>query len=137
MTLTERLRADFTGLDLTTGVHPMALLRDQLPDVWPAADLTLARDGDRLTVAGSVICRQRPGTAKGFMFISLEDETGLANVIVVPSLFEARRLVITHEPALRITGRLQNQHGVIHVKAEKIEALTASALPAQASHDFR
>ncbi len=137
MTLAERLRADFTGLDLTTGRHPMALLRDQLPDVWRAADLTLARDGERLTVAGSVICRQRPGTAKGFMFISLEDETGIANVIVVPQLFEAHRLVITQEPALRISGRLQNQHGVIHVKAEKIAALPAPALPAQASHDFR
>jgi error-prone DNA polymerase len=71
------------------------------------------------------------------MFISLEDETGLTNVIVVPQLFEAARLVITQEPALRITGKLQNQHGVIHVKAEQIEALTAAALPAQASHDFR
>jgi error-prone DNA polymerase len=137
MTLAERLQADFTGLELTTGTHPMALIRAQLPDVWCAADLPLARDGDRLTVAGSVICRQRPGTAKGFMFISLEDETGLTNVIVVPQLFEAARLVITQEPALRITGKLQNQHGVIHVKAEQIEALTAAALPAQASHDFR
>ena len=71
------------------------------------------------------------------MFISLEDETGIANVIVVPQLFEAQRLLITQESALRITGKLQNQHGVIHIKAETIEALTASALPAQASHDFR
>lgn len=137
MTLAERLRADFTGLDLTTGTHPMALVRARLPDVWRAADLPLATDGDRLTVAGSVICRQRPGTAKGFVFISLEDETGIANVIVVPQLFEARRLVITQEPALRITGKLQNLHGVIHVKADTIEALTLSDLPAQASHDFR
>ncbi|WP_414660112.1 DNA polymerase III subunit alpha [Horticoccus sp. 23ND18S-11] len=136
MTLTERLRADFTGLDLTTGVHPMALIRSTLPDVWRAADLCVGQDGERVTVAGSVICRQRPGTAKGFMFISLEDETGIANVIVVPQLFEALRLLITQEPALRISGKLQNQHGVIHVKAEKIEALTAAALPAQASHDF-
>ena len=137
MTLAERLRADFTGLDLTTGTHPMALLRAQLPDAWCAADLILARDGEGVTIAGSVICRQRPGTAKGFMFISLEDETGIANVIVVPQLFEAQRLLITQESALRITGKLQNQHGVIHIKAETIEALTASALPAQASHDFR
>ena len=136
MTLAERLRADFTGLELTTGTHPMALVRDQLPDAWRASDLAVARDGERVTIAGSVICRQRPGTAKGFMFISLEDETGIANVIVVPQLFEARRLVITQEPALRITGQLQNQHGVIHVKADQIEALTAAALPAQASHDF-
>ncbi|MBI5688450.1 MAG: error-prone DNA polymerase [Verrucomicrobia bacterium] len=136
MTLPERLRADFSGLELTPGVHPMALLRAQLPDAWRAADLPFARSGTRLTVAGSVICRQRPGTAKGFMFISLEDETGIANIIVIPQLFEARRLVITQEPALRITGRLQNQEGVIHVKAEEIEALADPALTPQASHDF-
>jgi error-prone DNA polymerase len=137
MTIAERFSADFSGLELTAGTHPMALIRPQLTDVWRAADLTLGRDGERLTIAGSVICRQRPGTAKGFVFISLEDETGIANAIVVPQLFEARRLVITQEPALRITGKLQNQHGVIHVKADKIEALTETALPAQTSHDFR
>jgi error-prone DNA polymerase len=136
MTLAERLRADFTGLELTTGVHPMALIRDRLTDVSRAADLPLGRDGERVTIAGSVICRQRPGTAKGFVFVSLEDETGIANAIVVPQLFEARRLVITQEPALRITGRLQNLHGVIHVKAQGIEPLVEAALPAQASHDF-
>jgi error-prone DNA polymerase len=137
MTLAERLRADFSGLELTAGTHPMALIRPHLTDAWRAADLTLGKDGERVTIAGSVICRQRPGTAKGFVFISLEDETGIANSIVLPQLFEARRLVITQEPALRITGKLQNLHGVIHVKAEKIEALTAAALPAQTSHDFR
>jgi error-prone DNA polymerase len=137
MTLSERFRADFTGLELTTGTHPMALIRGNLTGVLRAQDLPLAKDGERVTIAGSVICRQRPGTAKGFVFISLEDETGIANAIVVPQLFEARRLVITQEPALRITGKLQNLHGVIHVKAQKIEALAEAALPAQASHDFR
>jgi len=136
MTLAERLRADFTALELTTGVHPMALVRDRLSDVWRAADLPLGRDGERVAIAGSVICRQRPGTAKGFVFISLEDETGIANAIVLPQLFEAKRLVITQESALRITGRLQNLHGVIHVKAQSIEPLVEAALPAQASHDF-
>jgi error-prone DNA polymerase len=136
MTLAERLRADFTGLELTTGVHPMVLIRPRLTDVWRAADLTLVKDGERVTIAGSVICRQRPGTAKGFVFISLEDETGIANAIVLPQLFEAKRLVITQEPALRITGKLQNLHGVIHVKAQSIEPLAEAALPAQASHDF-
>ncbi|PAW65137.1 MAG: error-prone DNA polymerase [Opitutia bacterium Tous-C1TDCM] len=136
MTLAERLRADFTGLELTAGVHPMALVRAQLPDVWRAADLPLGRDGDRVEIAGSVICRQRPGTAKGFVFISLEDETGIANAVVLPALFEARRLTITQEPALRITGRLQHREGVIHVKAETIEPLPPAAVPTQASHDF-
>ena len=137
MTLSERFRADFTGMEITSGTHPMALARSQLPDVWRAADLPLGKDGDRVRIAGSVICRQRPGTAKGFVFISLEDETGIANAIVLPSLFERLRLVITQEPALKITGKLQNLHGVIHVKAERIEALTEAAVPAQASHDFR
>ncbi len=115
----------------------MALIRDRLPEAWRATDLPLGRDGERVIIAGSVICRQRPGTAKGFVFISLEDETGIANAIILPQLFEAKRLVITQEPALKITGKLQNLHGVIHVKADTIEALTEAALPVQASHDFR
>jgi error-prone DNA polymerase len=137
MSLAERLRADFTGLSLTAGTHPMALIRDRLPEAWRATDLPLGRDGERVLIAGSVICRQRPGTAKGFVFISLEDETGIANAIILPQLFEAKRLVITQEPALKITGKLQNLHGVIHVKADTIEALTDATLPVQASHDFR
>ena len=136
MTLHERLAADFAGQGLTIGMHPMAALREKLPDAWPAADLALARDGDRVTVAGNVICRQRPGTAKGFVFISLEDETGIANAIVTPDRFERYRLVINQESALLVTGRVQNQHGIIHVKAETLAPL-AMALPAQASHDFR
>lgn len=137
MSLSERLRADFTGLELTAGIHPMALARPRLPDLWRAADLPLARDGDRISVGGAVICRQRPGTAKGFVFVSLEDETGIANVVVTPPVFERNRLVITQEPALKISGRLQNESGVIHVRAERIEALPEAGLPAQASHDFR
>jgi error-prone DNA polymerase len=137
MNLTERLRADFEGLDLTAGTHPMALLRARLPDVTTARDLKDVPNGRRVTIAGSVICRQRPGTAKGFVFISLEDETGIANSVVLPAFFEQHRLVITQEPSLKITGPLQNVAGVTHVKAEKIEPLTDTALPAQASHDFR
>ena len=137
MSLPERLHADFNGLELTAGTHPMALVRDRLPNVWRASDLTLAEDGARITIAGSVICRQRPGTAKGFVFVSIEDETGIANAIVKPHVFERNRLVITQEPALKITGRLQNQSGVIHISAETIEPLTEMSLPALASHDFR
>jgi error-prone DNA polymerase len=137
MTLTERLRADFRGMELTVGTHPMALLRPRLPDVWSATALKEAPNGSRVTIAGAVICRQRPGTANGFVFISLEDETGIANAVVLPQLFERDRLIITQEPALKITGRLQNVVNVIHVRAEKIEPLRESDLPAQASHDFR
>ena len=78
------------------------------------------RPGVRVQIAGAVITRQRPGTAKGVCFITLEDETGHANAIVRPGLFESARLVINLEPALLITGRLQNEQGVIHVLAETI-----------------
>lgn len=135
MSLGERLHADFDGLGLTVGNHPMATVREQLPEAWRAGDLVLAKDGDLVEIAGSVICRQRPGTAKGFVFISLEDETGVANAIVTPDRFEHYRLVINQESALRIRGRLQNQHGIIHIKAETIVPLTVS-VPAGASHDF-
>jgi len=137
MTHLERLQADYTHLALTVGAHPMATIRDQLVGVTPAGELPHFPHRQRAQVAGSVICRQRPGTAKGFCFITLEDETGLANIIVRPRLFESARLVINLEPTLRITGRVQNEEGVTHLMAEKIEALDLSALPAQASHDFR
>jgi error-prone DNA polymerase len=114
----------------------MALLRSRLTDVWSAEDLKQARTGTRVVIAGSVICRQRPGTASGIVFVSLEDETGIANAVVMPDLFEANRLVITQEPALRIIGPVQNVSNVIHVKAERIEPLREAALPTQTSHDF-
>jgi error-prone DNA polymerase len=136
MTLMERMQADFTHLGLTTGAHPMALVRDRLPDVIRASDLARARPRTRVKIAGAVITRQRPGTAKGVCFITLEDETGLANAIVRPGLFERERLTINLEPALIITGRLQNEEGVIHVLAEKIEGMPRLGLPEQASHDF-
>lgn len=114
----------------------MAMLRERLTGVCAAKNLGDVKTGQRVTIAGSVICRQRPGTAKGFVFISLEDETGIANAVVVPALFERLRLVITQEPALRITGVVQNVSKVIHVKAERIEPLREVDLPAQTSHDF-
>ena len=136
MSLTERLKADFRGLDLTAGEHPMRLVRDRLPKVWRASDLPLGRDGERVTIGGSVICRQRPGTAKGVVFISLEDETGISNSIVSPELFERYRMTINEESALCITGKLQNRAGVIHIKAEEFAALSFAEIPTQASHDF-
>jgi error-prone DNA polymerase len=136
MTHLERLQADYVTTGLTVGPHPMALLRAHLPAVVPAGDLRALRTGARVQVAGSVITRQRPGTAKGFCFITLEDETGHANAIVRPAMFEACRLVINLEPALLITGRVQNESGVIHVMAEAVAALPPLGLPAQASHDY-
>jgi error-prone DNA polymerase len=136
MTHLERLQADYATLGLTTGRHPMALMRAHLPEACPAGDLKHLRDGERVQVAGSVITRQRPGTAKGFCFITLEDETGHINAIVRPQLFEECRMIINLEPSLLITGRLQNESGVIHVMAEKLAALPAIGLPAQSSHDY-
>jgi error-prone DNA polymerase len=136
MTRVEDVQADFAGLGLTTDEHPMARLRPRLQGITPADKLRDVPNGKRVTIAGSVICRQRPGTAKGFVFISLEDETGISNSVVLPDIFERLRLVITQESALRITGLLQNVANVTHVKAEKIEPLRESELPAQASHDF-
>jgi len=136
MTLPERLAADFAGMSLTAGNHPMATVRAQLPDVTPASELIVSKDGHVVTIAGSVICRQRPGTAKGVVFISLEDETGIANAVVYAELFERQRLLITQESALRITGKLQHKAGVAHVRADKIEPLRLAEIPEQASHDF-
>lgn len=114
----------------------MALMRLHLPELWPAGELKKVPNGDRVKIGGNVITRQRPGTAKGFCFITLEDETGHANAIVKPDLFETFRLVINLEPALIVSGRLQNEEGVIHVMAEKLEPMPVVGLPAQASHDF-
>jgi error-prone DNA polymerase len=136
MPLLERLRHDFALTGLTVGDHPMKQLRARFPDLWRADELPLAPEGERVRIGGSVICRQRPGTAKGVVFISLEDESGVANAIVYPQLFEARRLVITEHAALVIEGRVQAREGVIHVQAERIEPLVATDLPAGSSHDF-
>jgi error-prone DNA polymerase len=136
MSYPERIQADFAGMQLTTGVHPMALLRPKLAGILRAADLPAAKHGSTVRIAGNVICRQRPGTAKGFVFVSLEDETGISNAIVTPPRFEANRLVITEEPFLLIEGRLQHIDGVIHVKAERIERLEYSPSVASRSYDF-
>ena len=136
MTLPERVQADYAGMNLTTGPHPMKLLREQLPNVWRASDLAQARHGATVQIAGNVICRQRPGTAKGFVFISLEDETGVANAIVTPDLFERLRLVITEEPFLVIEGEVQNTDNVVLVKAKNIRPLAHVQLAGSAVARF-
>lgn len=136
MSIIDRIKADFETLGLTTGGHPMKHLRPRFPALWRADELPIAKDGSRIQIGGSVICRQRPGTAKGIVFLSIEDETGVANAIVKPELFEQQRLTITQNPALVIEGRVQSYDGVIHVKAERILPLRCEDLPTQASHDF-
>ena len=137
MTLPERVKADYETMNLTTGPHPMKLLRESLPNIWRAIDLAQARHGATVQIAGNVICRQRPGTAKGFVFISLEDETGVSNAIVDPDLFERFRLVITEEMFLLIEGEAQNSDGVVLIKAREIRALAHEKLIGSESHDFR
>jgi error-prone DNA polymerase len=136
MSYPERIQADFAGMQLTTGAHPMALLRSRLVGILRAADLPTAKHGSMVRIAGNVICRQRPGTAKGVVFVSLEDETGISNAIVTPPMFEANRLVITEEPFLTIEGRLQHINGVIHIKAQRVERLEYDPAVASRSYDF-
>jgi error-prone DNA polymerase len=137
MTLPDRVRADYDGTGLTIGPHPMSFLRASLATrgVQRAKDLLHARAGRRVRVAGAVLVRQRPGTAKGFVFLSLEDETGIANVIVTPDTFGVYKRVIVDEPYLLVEGVLQNQDGAVSVKADRVDALRHSG-PEIDSHDF-
>jgi error-prone DNA polymerase len=137
MTTSERLAADFAGMGLTTGPHPMAYHRGALRQdgILSAEDLAQRRSNQPVQIAGCVIARQRPGTAKGFVFLSLEDETGIANVILTPDVFERDRIIVTRSRFLLIAGLLQNQDGVIHVKAQHIEPLEIPEAQIR-SHDF-
>jgi error-prone DNA polymerase len=114
MDLPERLRSDLERTGMTVGPHPVSLFRGALfhRGVRRAADLARLRDGDRVRVAGAVICRQRPGTAAGFLFLTLEDETGLVNVIVRPDLFHRERAVLVGEAVLEVDGVLQASAGL-------------------------
>lgn len=137
MSETERMVADYAGTKLTIGPHPMSLRRRELSlrGVLRAVDVPRERHGRRIRVAGTVITRQRPGTAKGFVFLTLEDETGIANIIVRPDLFAMQRMTILEEPFLLVEGLLQNQDGVSSVRAERCEGI--AGVPVEiASHDF-
>ena len=138
MSAAERLMADYTGTSLTIGPHPMALRRHELAlrGVLRAVDLPKGRHGRRVRVAGAVITRQRPGTARGFVFLTLEDETGISNIIVRPDLFTEYKQTIVGAPYLLIEGVLQLQEGVTSVKAERVFSL-ANPGPHPESHDFR
>ena len=137
MNTEERLVADYAGTGLTIGKHPMYYRRSELRrrNVLSTEELRTRKDGDLVRTAGCVIARQRPGTAKGFIFLSMEDETGIANVIVTPDLYDRDRLLVTRSKFLLVEGPLQNQDGVIHVKATRLFTLSDSALELQ-SHDF-
>jgi len=146
MTPEERLVADFHGTGLTTGPHPMAYRRAALKQarVLSAHELTQVPNGHRVRTAGCVIARQRPGTAKGFVFLSVEDETGIGNAIITPDIMDQHRVVITSEKFLILEGVLQNQDGVVSVRVERVAPLRDLYSPDQTditdaqvrSHDF-
>ena len=137
MTIPERMNADFRGTGLTIGKHPVAYHRTELNKLGAlrAMDIGNLRNGTFVRVAGWVIVRQRPGTAKGFMFLTLEDETGVSNIIVTPQLFDRNRLALVNHPFLLIEGALQNQDNVVSVKARRIRPLSFQ-LSATPSRDF-
>jgi error-prone DNA polymerase len=137
MSTEERLNADYSGTGVTIGKHPLHYRRHELAarKVLTSAQLKEYRDGEYVRTAGCVIARQRPGTAKGFIFLSMEDETGIANVIITPDLYERERLVVTRSKFVLVEGALQNQDGVIHIKARRVESLSFADLAVQ-SHDF-
>jgi len=136
MNTEERLWADYRGTGFTVGRHPMAWRRAEMNArrITPAAKLASVPDGRLVRIAGSVIVRQRPGTAKGFVFLSMEDETGIMNAILTPAIFDRYKFEILREPFLVIEGVLQNLDGVISVKAAHVEGLPQGA--AAESHDF-
>jgi error-prone DNA polymerase len=137
MNAEERLVADFHGTGLTVGPHPMAYHRPRLEamGIRKATELPTLPNGQRVRAGGCVIARQRPGTAKGFVFLSLEDETGVANAIIVPDLFQKNRLLITAGQFLMVEGILQNLDNVVSVKAERVFPLQVTEAETQ-SHDF-
>jgi len=137
MTPEERLVADFRGTGMTVGPHPMKYHRASMKrqGVLTASELNRLPDGTHVRVAGGVIARQRPGTAKGFVFLSIEDETGIANAIVTPRVFEEHHVTIVHQQFLLIEGQLQHQQGVVSVKVESVQPLSITRAETT-SHDF-
>ena len=137
MQYAESLDADLIGTGMTLGAHPMALYRTALSKagVLRASEVARRRNGERVRVAGAVIVRQRPGTAKGFLFLSLEDETGIANIIVTPDTYDQNRVLLIERPLLMIEGIMQNQEGAVSIKAQRISGLPGKQ-PHVQSHDF-
>jgi error-prone DNA polymerase len=138
MTVEERLVADSIGTGMTIGKHPMAYRRIEMDKmrVTPAAGLPSIVNGRTVRVAGNVIVRQRPGTAKGITFMSLEDETGITNVVIMPDLFEQQRREILTHPWVMVEGRIQNVDSVIHILAERVSPLANPLEISTGSHDF-
>jgi error-prone DNA polymerase len=138
MTIEERLIADCEGTGMTIGRHPMAYHRVEMNriGVTAAAGLHSIPNGRAVKVAGHVIVRQRPGTAKGILFMSLEDETGISNVVVMPDVFEQQRVDIVGHPWVMVEGQMQNVDNVIHVLARRVLPMPRAMEIGSISHDF-
>ena len=138
MDLRGRIAADLRGTGLTVGPHPVALERDRLRalGVHSAGELKGLRRGQRVRTGGLCIVRQRPGTAKGFVFLSLEDETGISNIIIDPKTFEENRVAILASALLVVEGRLEKYHGVVSVKADRFQDLRDALAGHVRSRDF-
>jgi error-prone DNA polymerase len=133
----EETVADYAGTGMTVGPHLLAHMRAELRrrGVLSAAELRSARNRSRVRIAGHVIVRQRPGTAKGLLFLTLEDETGTANAVVMPDVFEKHRPLLHGTSILLVEGPLENVDGVLHVRGQRFEALPLRATTPP-SHDF-
>ncbi|MBM3268458.1 MAG: error-prone DNA polymerase [Candidatus Sericytochromatia bacterium] len=134
----EELVADIRGTGVSTGEHPMSFARDDLRrrGILAAADLPAVPSGQWVQVGGTVIVRNRPPTAKGMLFLSLEDETGLVNVVCTPDVYDRHRSAILTSGALVIGGRLERRDGVTNIRAEQAEPLRTSGFKV-VSRDFR
>jgi error-prone DNA polymerase len=136
----ELTEADYRMTGISLNGHPMSHLRPHLAPngIRSARALTTkGKDGERVAAAGLVICRQRPGTAKGFVFLTLEDETGTVNVVVTPKRFERQALLISTTPLLLVRGTLQVEQGVVNIRGESFRGLKAEVGAEYAQrHDF-
>ena len=135
MSAWDRMAADYAGLGLSPRWHPMHLLRPHMPSgLATTADLDQLPDGMPISVGGLIVCRQRPGTAKGITFLLLEDEHGLVNVVVSRQIYEEQRLLVRGEPFLLVEGELQRRNNTINLRATRIHALAEARL--RISHEL-
>ncbi len=138
MCVGETLSADFKGMDLSTGPHPMTLVRERLAaqKVLTSQDIARMANFRPVTVAGVVVIRQRPVTAKGFLFITMEDEFGFMNIVVKPRMMEKYRKTLIFYGGLIVKGTLEHKDGVINVIGHHFEPLTIAEATMR-SRDFR
>jgi len=131
-----KMRADYIILGMSPNVHPLSFLRPRLHEgIASTAMVESFEDGKPIEVAGLVVCRQRPETASGFIFMVIEDEFGLVNVVVKPDVYEAHRTLVRGEPFVIIRGELQRRDGVVNLIAHSFVPLTAGGL-SPAAHNF-